>query len=364
MSVRSVADWALAGTVTAIEFSDMFVFGSGRRGLLDAILLLASALPLAGWRRSPFWCLQVTGAATIALAYRHATHAGLGPIACTYAVACWASGRGRRVAAALLAVAVWLVPLLTDDRGSIPTNAALFAAAWILGMLMRERREQNEQLRIRAAELAREREEKAALAADAERSRIARELHDVLTHSVSVMVIQAQGAQASGNDHDRVMAALQRIETIGRGALSELRGLLRDTDTPRVPQPGFDRIGELAQAVRDAGVTVTLDGPPPAGALPASVELSAYRIVQEALTNTLRHSASASARVTVRREATALVVDIEDDGPARARTGAAPGRGITGMRQRAAIAGGTLTAGSEPHGGFHVTARLPVPEHR
>ncbi|MGZ4312987.1 MAG: histidine kinase, partial [Solirubrobacteraceae bacterium] len=221
-------DAGLALVVTALELSDLLVFNSGNnRDALTIALLLLSSVPLVAWRRWPFIAFQLTAWATVALAARHDTHLGLGPIAATYGVASWGRTITRRVTAAALLIAVWLVPLLTDDTHSIPINAALFSAAWVLGALMRERRVQAAALQARTVELAREREEKAALAAEGERARIARELHDVLTHSVSVMVIQAQAAQTPEPDVARMTTALSRIESIGKETLTELRGLLR-----------------------------------------------------------------------------------------------------------------------------------------
>jgi signal transduction histidine kinase len=359
-------DAGLALAVTALELSDVFVFNSGdRRDLLTVALLLASALPLLAWRRWPFVTIQVTGWATIALAARHATHVGLGPIAATYAVASWSDSKTvRTYAAVTLAIAVWLVPVLTGDDSSIPTNAALFGAAWILGALMRDRRRQTAALQERTVELAREREEKAALAAETERARIARELHDVLTHSVSVMVIQAQAAQAAEPDPVRMATALQRIETIGQQALTDLRGLLRQVrpsqEAARSPQPGVERIAELVDAVRGAGVEVSLSREGEIRTVPPSVGLSAYRIVQEALTNTIRHTPGAHARVALRYGAAELAIEVRDDGPDAVRAPAADGRGIVGMRERASAVGGTLVAGPCPEGGFHVVASLPL----
>jgi signal transduction histidine kinase len=382
-------DAALALAVAALELSDVFVFNSSdHRDVVTVALLLASSLPLVAWRRWPFATLQVTGWATIALAARHDTHLGLGPIAATYAVACWDGRWARRASAASLLIAVWLVPLLTSDQSSIPTNAALFAAAWILGALMRERREQTAALSARTVELAREREEKAALAAEAERARIARELHDVLTHSVSVMVVQAQAAQAGEPDADRMATALRRIETIGQETLTELRGLLRrvrPSEEPaiRAPQPGLERIDELVDAVRDAGVDISLTREGEVRTVPASVGLSAYRIVQEALTNTMRHTPGARASVALRYTADELDIEVRDDGcgahavvggpdadgptadehgraAPRARPGDGDGRGLAGMRERAGAVGGTLVAGPCSGGGFRVAASLPL----
>jgi len=358
-----VLDVGLALTVAAFELSDLFLFNAhGHHDAVNVFLSLASALPLVLWRRLPFAALQLTGWATVALAALNAAHLGLGPIAAAYAVACWSAPLARRVAAGTLLLAVWLVPLLTNDVSSIPTNVALFGAAWILGALMRERRITLAALEQRAAELAREREANATLAAEMERARIARELHDVLTHSVSVMVIQAQ---AAGSDPQRMSTALKRIEDVGKESLTELRGLLRrvrpDAEPPsRVPQPSLDRLDELFAAVRAAGVEVSFTQEGTACAVPASVELSAYRIVQEALTNTVRHTTSASAIVALRYLPGELAVEVLDDGPATPIQLPAGGHGLAGMRERASLLGGSLVAERRSEGGFRIAARLPL----
>jgi signal transduction histidine kinase len=358
-------DTGLAVVVTALELSDLLVFNSGnRRTLVTILLLLLSAAPLVLWRRRPLIAFQLTAWSTVALAARHDTHIGLGPIAATYGVACWGATLNRRVTAVALLVAVWLVPLLTSDNHSIPTNAALFSAAWVLGALMRDRRVQTAALHLRTIELAREREEKAALATENERARIARELHDVLTHSVSVMVIQAQAAQTPEPDTAQMTTALQRIEAVGKETLAELRTLLRQirpsAESPaRQPQPGLDRIGELVDAVRGAGVDVQLIRDGAVRSVPTSVALSAYRIVQEALTNTMRHTPGAHAQVALHYRPSELVVEVRDDGLGVPVSVSGEGRGIAGMRERAAAVGGTLVAEPCLQGGFRVVASLP-----
>ena len=238
-------DVVLALTVAGLELSDLLLFNAGgNHGPLAICLSLASALPLVLWRRQPFAVLQLTGWATVALSALNYTHVGLGPLVATYAVAYWSGTVARRFAASLLAVAVWMVPLLTNDVADIPRNAALFGAAWILGALMRDRAVTNTMLAEQATQLRREREENAMLAGQIERARIARELHDVLTHSVSVMVIQAQAAQSLGADTNRVLTALARIESVGKRSLVELRDLLQrlrpeDESPARSPQPSL-----------------------------------------------------------------------------------------------------------------------------
>jgi signal transduction histidine kinase len=360
-------DMTVAVAVCALELSHLLAFDAGDRydGLTIVLLGLAS-LPLLAWRRYPTLCLQITGWATIALAVRDDPHLGLGPIAATFAVANWEDrARARWFAAGSLAIAVWLVPILTADQSSIPTNAAFFGAAWILGALTRDRRRQTMALEARTVELAQEREAKTALAAEAERSRIAQELHDVLTHSVTVMVVQAQAGQAAAPDPTAMVRALSRVERIGQQTLAELRGLLRRVEplgdsAAREPQPSLDRLDELVSSVRSAGVEVSLTRQGMVREVAPTVALSAYRIVQEALTNTLRHTPGSHARVRLDYGATELAITVQNDGTGAGPDTAGEGKGLAGMRDRAAAVGGSLAAGPDPAGGFQVVAMLPL----
>jgi signal transduction histidine kinase len=197
-----------------------------------------------------------------------------------------------------------------------------------------------------------------------EQARIARELHDVIAHSVSVIVVQAAAADDVFDTRpDQARTALRSIETAGREALGELRQLLGAVTAPR---PGLGRLSELTAPLQEAGLEVSVhrEGADVAE-LPAGVDLSAYRIVQEALTNTLRHAGATRASVTIRRLAGALELDVSDDGTGdgtggSGASGAGAGRGLAGMRERATMLGGTFDAGPLPDGGFRVRARLPL----
>jgi signal transduction histidine kinase len=211
-----------------------------------------------------------------------------------------------------------------------------------------------------------EREREASLRA--ERARIAHELHDVVTHSVSVMVLQTGAArQIMRRDEDRSQALLESVEDSGRSALEELRrllGLLSDDDggAPLAPQPGVGEIPSLIEQLRGAGVPVELCVEGPARTLASGVAIAAYRIVQEALTNVLKHADGAPTRVVLRYGAAALELEILDRGAPRG-TGAndaQSGRGLAGMRERAAMYGGTLDARPEPDLGYAVRARIPL----
>ena len=356
----------VAAAIAVIEIANLFlVAGPEHHDVATVSLLIASALPIVFWRRAPFAVSLVIAAVTIALAVLDMPHLGLGMLAAVFAVALWAGPRARKASLCLLLVGVPVVPLLTNDASSIPKNIAFYAAAWIFGALLRERRAYTQVLEQRMQELEREREEKAALAAEAERTRIARELHDVLTHSVSVMVIQAQAAQAAAGDAEQVAGALTRIETVGKESLVELRRLLQrlrtDDDTPlHAPTPGLAQLDELLGEVRAAGLDVSLALDGEARPLPASVDLSAYRIVQEALTNTLRHAGNVATQIVLRYRPDEFTLEVRDDGRAEPAGQAEAGHGLAGMRERVALVGGTLVAEDLPGGGFLVAARMPL----
>lgn len=236
-------------------------------------------------------------------------------------------------------------------------------ACWILGDSMRYRRGYYAALEDKAARL----EAEAKVSAAAERARIARELHDVVAHHVSVMVVQADGAgYVLRSDPDRAATALAAVSATGRQALTELRrllGVLRSTDqhADLAPVPGLGELRELLDQARAAGLEVsyTLTGTP--RELPEGAELAAYRVVQESLTNTRKHAGlAASAAVTLHYERDGLIVQVTDDGMATQGSGPA-GHGLAGMRERIGMYGGTVSAGPLPGGGFRVRAWLPCP---
>jgi len=231
-------------------------------------------------------------------------------------------------------------------------------AFWLAGVLVHARR-QTAALAARSAAVQRQAEQAAA----AERARIGRELHDIVAHHLSVIVLQAAGTRASGKPAE---ATLEKIENSARQALSETRrllGVLRDPEEEArlAPQPGIGDLDALAASVRTAGLPVHLviDGDP--AALPAAVDVSVYRIVQEALTNVLKHAGPARAEVTIGCAADTVTVEVTDDGTAEpSRKVPGGGHGLAGMRERAAVFGGELAAGPRPGGGFAVRARLPL----
>ena len=358
----------VAAAIAVIEIANLFlVAGPEHHDVATVSLLIASALPIVFWRRAPFAVSLVIAAVTIALAVLDMPHLGLGMLAAVFAVALWAGPRARKASLCLLLVGVPVVPLLTNDASSIPKNIAFYAAAWIFGALLRERRAYTQVLEQRMQELEREREEKAALAAEAERTRIARELHDVLTHSVSVMVIQAQAAQAAAGDAEQVAGALTRIETVGKESLVELRRLLQRLRTDRRhtaarsdPRPRPARRAARRGARRRTGRLARTRWRGPS-------TTSEHRSlgVPDRAGGADEHVAGHAGNV-----ATQIVLRYRPDEfnarGARRRPGGArgPGRGgawSAGMRERVAPWGGTLVAeGPPPVAASLVAARMPL----
>ncbi|KJY42903.1 histidine kinase [Streptomyces sp. NRRL B-1568] len=250
-----------------------------------------------------------------------------------------------------------------------------FVLAWVLGDSMRTRRAYWAQLEERAMRLEKEREQQARIAVTAERARIARELHDVVAHNVSVMVVQADGAAyVLDSSPEQAKQALETISGTGRQALAEMRrllGVLRTDEGAEggeyVPQPDVEQIGDLVEQVRRAGLPVEFEVEGAPRPLPSGVELTAYRIVQEALTNTRKHGGpdvGASVRLTYFDDGLGLLV--EDDGRGAQHelyeSGGADGmgHGLIGMRERVGMVGGTLDAGPRPGGGFRISVLLPI----
>jgi signal transduction histidine kinase len=276
------------------------------------------------------------------------------------------------LAGSAAAVVRWM-PDRLSMWDSLLVGSIMFAGpsliAWVFGDSMRYRRAYYTNLEDRAARLEAERDAQAQIAAAAERARIARELHDVVAHNVSVMVVQADGASyALGSDPDRARQALAAISATGRQALAEMRRMLgvlrRDedgTEPGRAPLPGIGQLGELLEQARATGLAVsfTVEGVPQP--LPDGAALAAYRIVQESLTNTRKHGGPrATAEVTLRYLEDALLLRITDDGRGAAAVSDGAGHGLTGMRERVAVYGGWVQAGPCPSGGYHVAALLPL----
>jgi signal transduction histidine kinase len=332
---------------------------------LGLLLALAQAGATLARHFYPVLVLSVVVAAAIAWTFLYHDWVFVAPALAVYTVGAHAP-RHVSLRATGVALAAIAGPVLWLDHDVLLGTSRLIplAAAWILGDNLRTRRAYTDELEAKAERLEREREQESRRAAAEEQARIARELHDVIAHNVSVMVVLA----AAGNDvferePGRAREALRSIEGTGRAALVELRrmlGIVRsDGATEYTPQPGLERLSELIEQVRSAGLTTRLeiDGTP--RPLPAGIDLSAYRIVQEALTNTLKHADASHAAVRVHYDEESLAIEVNDDGSGPNGSDAG-GQGLIGMRERVALAGGELVTGARSDGGFAVSARFPL----
>ena len=351
-------------------------FASPVDPLLGTVAVLAMVLPLR-WRRTAPLAAGAAAMAVLAL-----TASLLVPVhelvlfipvlaIAVYSLGAHATAR-RALVGLGLAVSFALVGTFAEEGPGVENllfGLVVAGGPWTAGRLVRRRTDQAVALALAAAELERSQAEREEHAVRAERSRIARELHDIISHSVSVMTVQAGAVEAVlDTDADKARAAAASIRQTGRHAQGELRrllGVLREDEGVEgwlVPQPGLSDLDELVAGVRRAGLDVDVVQHGPRRALPQAVELSAFRVVQEALTNVLKHTRASRASVALRYRPEALEVEIVDDGDHVESAGT--GHGLVGMRERAALYGGTLEYGPRSSGGFCVRAVLPVAEDR
>jgi signal transduction histidine kinase len=378
-AVRRHPRWADGGLAVLLGLVNAPALAAAGVGVVDWLWFGAVHLPLVWRRRAPvvvFWTvLGLAGAALITS--QRAIVQGVYPeslaLVAIYTIALY---RPRRylwpaiaVLESILVVAAWRQE---QPWNSLALGTSALAATVLLGVTIRTRRAYLGELEERARRLERERDQQARLAAATERARIARELHDIVAHNLAVMIALADGAAFTATvAPDRAADAMQQVSGTGRQALAEMRrllGLLRDDQPPQaaselVPQPGLDDIDELVDQVRAAGVRVELTRQGTAGAWGPGAGLAVYRIVQEALTNTLKHAGPrASAQVRLRYTVAGVDVEVTDDGagrPARLAPGTATGgHGLAGMIERAASYGGEVQAGPCPPTGWRVRARL------
>jgi len=352
-------------------------FGHGRPVLVALPLLLAMIVPVAFRRRNPEAAFSV---AVVAGAIQLASSSGPSgaDLAIPVLLYTLAAYRPRRVSLAGLGICLVgsIVGVLAWTNGldlyrKIAVALVIFCGtalvAWVLGDSMRYRRAYYAALEERAARLEREANAQAQIATAAERARIARELHDVIAHHVSVMVVQADGAgYALDSNPERARRALAAISATGRQTLTEMRrllGLLRSGDarTELTPQPGLGQLRELVEQARAAGMSVSLTQQGAPHPLADGAELAAYRVVQESLTNTRKHAGlAAAASITLRYDNDGLVVQVSDNGRGALAAGDGAGHGLAGMRERVEMYGGTMTAGPLTDGGYQVTAQIPA----
>ena len=371
-----LVDGALALVLAAAGTTSWLVSGKAPYALpLEAVMLAAVTLR----RAYPVgaFAVSVGAGALQVLAGIRPSAVDLSVVVLLYTLTAYrsrqASLRGLAVclAGSAIAIARWIPEIkILQQLDVVFFAAVLFAGpaliAWALGDSMRSRRAYYTSLEERAARLERERDAQAQIAAAAERARIARDMHDVIAHNVSVMVVQADGAAfALDAEPERARQALGAISQAGRQALAEMRHMLDvlrtgDDAAELTPQPGVGQIGDLIGQARDAelAVSFTAEGVP--RPLPGGADLAAYRIVQESLTNVRKHGGpGVSASVTLRYCEDCLVLRITDDGRGAAAASGGAGHGLAGMRERVGIYGGTVRAGPRPGGGFEVTATLP-----
>jgi signal transduction histidine kinase len=381
--MQLTADLTLAvGLFVLGVFEAVFGFRDGGVGkplsgpLAAEVLVVAGlTLPLAWRRRRPLGALAVVavalGSQAVFLSPSAPFAVGLVPLLLlTFDAgrqAGWRAGAGLCISAAAIAVTSAAVPAM-QTPGEILFSAAVIGGVWLAGWYAGGRQRRADQMTSYAALLVREQDRLAQEALAGERARIARELHDIVAHSVSVMGVQAGAARLSmDTEPDRARQVLLSIEETAREAVGELRrllGVLRaDNQPPELaPQPGLaDLPGLLAQS-QEAGVAVTLtiEGAPVS--LPAGVDLAAYRIVQEALTNVRKHAAPCAASLRIAYGDSRITLEVRDTGT-QARhpdAGKNGGHGLVGMRERAVVYGGTLEAGPDTAGGFLVSAILPA----
>lgn len=354
------ADIAIAAAVTVAMVVPVFV--PHRQPWWVVVLAALTSVPLL-WRRTLLILSGlVTGCAMTALALAHRDLAHelpvlmpYGPLICTYTFADLAPAAWRAICGAALAAGVIFSLALPhegfDTFGYVITS---YVAAYALGVGTRARRAQRDAV----AERARRLEEERATAVAEERTRIARDMHDIVTHSVGLMVVQAEaGPLVVRSDPARAETAFEAIADTGREAIGQLRqilGALRGT-AEREPPPGLDATPGLVERARQAGLAISVEERGDRRAVPAAVDIAAYRIIQECLTNTLRHAAARTVRLRLGWSERALTVEVADDG--RGATALREGHGIVGMRERVGACGGTLIV--DPHG-FTVTATLPI----
>ncbi|HEV2592822.1 MAG TPA: histidine kinase [Gaiellaceae bacterium] len=366
---------AIVAPVAVIGQFDVWWISASSAGLqaqtLEAIGVLAFAVALLFRHRAPQAVLVFMGALSCAealLVERRAFFFGqLVPYVIALAAAAAVSRGSQRFSTLALAIAAFapLVALVHElqGAGNIATYAVVLPGAWGIGLMLGDRAQRADSMEL----LANLREQEAKDAVAAERARIARELHDVVAHNVGIIVLHTVAARAAARG-ERSSAAvhgpLDTIETTARETLEEMRRLVRlldDHQQPAIAPAKLANLDALLERIRGAGLKVelTIEGEP--RPLPAAIDLSAYRIVQESLTNALKHAGRASVQVRLAYRTREVSIDVVDDGAGSSERADTGGRGLAGMRERVALFNGTLDAGPRAEGGFQVHAELPVP---
>ena len=380
--LRRHGDQVLAGVLAVTITLELLIWSGTHPGVDRPVAVagcLLSSLPLVARRRSPalVFVLVMVGLLAVMHEAQGFDNDSMSLVViffvALYSLGRHAEGTEAWVGAGLIVVEGVLfiqgdVGLRHADPGDIAFTLGFVGAPWGAGLTVRLRRERERFLSAENERLRVEQAEREARAVAEERSRIARELHDVVSHAISVTVLQARGARRTLEaDPDAVRRALDAIEQTNTAALSDMRRLLavlRDTEAEvgaagREPQPSLSHLAQLTEHVSESGVPVTVEVLGEPTDVPPGVDLSAYRIVQEALTNVLKHSAGARVTVSLAYADEALTVTVLDDGPVPPSQTATGGHGLIGIRERVAVVGGEVEAGPRPEGGFQVRARLP-----
>lgn len=341
------------------------------------LLAIGTFMPLALRRRIPWLALALSGSFALAYTLSPSTPpmpVVFAPMLALYTFAAKATQRRSGLMALLVAAVVALVPVFAFSSSirwvsELVGTFVMLAAAALLGEAERNRREYIQEVEARAAEAERTREEEALRRVDEERIRIAREVHDIVAHSLSIVTVQASAADTllESGDLDKTREAILNIRATGKSALAELRSMLDvlrtgDGDAPLAPAADITRLEQLVVTVQEAGLDVEVHVRGNLDALPAYAGVSAYRIVQEALTNAVRHAQASSARVELIVGAETLSVAVSDNGIGAVIKDEAslPGHGIHGMRERAEALGGSFGTSNLPGGGFQVSASIPL----
>jgi signal transduction histidine kinase len=366
-----IVDGVFAVALAVIAELEVWSGGSGSRTLRAGVAVLMT-LPLVFRRRFALPVLGVVMGAALAqsVADPDADVAGVLVVAIIVAAYSVAAHCGRRAAAAGGVVglaALWgSVHLQGGGVGNYLFAGAIFVGSWLAGFVLRARYLRAEELEHRTEVLEQEQETRARAAVAEERARIARDLHDAVAHSMSVIVVQA-GAErlALPEEATSTREVLRSIEETGRQALVEMRRLVEmlrkdDEELALAPQPSLAHLELLVEQVREAGLPVELSVEGEPRALPPGVDLSAYRIVQEALTNALKHAGPARARGIVRYAPNQLELEVADDGAGTTSSADGGGHGLVGMRERVAVFGGVLEADRRVEGGYRLRATLPL----
>ncbi len=364
----------LVGGVCVAELVTGQVEASLWRG---AVVTVGFTLPMLWLRRSPWVALVVVYATmAVSVVLGVSLYDFLGSVVPGVAVVGVLAARSALLPSlvGLIVAYVSLVLTALTDPGGYLWGAFILGAAWVAGRLIHSRQQLIDRLNATAAELERSRDAQAQLAVSAERARLARELHDVVAHSVSVMVVQAGAAERMvAVDPQRAEAALASVRTTGRQALDELRvllGVLRPgtgtgagggSGAEVRPSPGLADLDALVEPLRAQGLEVEVSTGGPVRDLPPGLELTAFRIVQESLTNVLRHAHARRASVALQYGSDALDIRVSDDGHGGPALVGGTGRGLAGMAARAQLYGGSVVSGARPEGGFAVAAHLPLP---